>query len=140
MILCFQLPSSAQPRLFSFMNPLAFEIWLYVLAAYVLVSFTMFVMARFSPFEWNNPHPCELDNDIVENQFTVCNSFWFITGILLRQGSGHSPRVSWCQPQRVQATTSIPSWRSMVLAHQNFIKKRSDFGSQLEFLGKGVIR
>ena len=30
----------------SFMNPLAVEIWLYVLAAYVLVSFTLFVMAR----------------------------------------------------------------------------------------------
>jgi hypothetical protein len=30
----------------------------YVLAAYVLVSFTLFVMARFSPYEWNNPHPC----------------------------------------------------------------------------------
>ena len=30
---------------------------MYVLAAYVLVSFTLFVMARFSPYEWNNPHP-----------------------------------------------------------------------------------
>ena len=44
------------------MNPLAVEIWLYVLAAYVLVSFTLFVMARFSPYEWNNPHPCVIGN------------------------------------------------------------------------------
>ncbi|KAJ8924614.1 hypothetical protein NQ315_000764 [Exocentrus adspersus] len=69
------------------MNPLAVEIWLYVLAAYMLVSFTLFVMARFSPYEWNNPHPCHQESDIVENQFSVSNSFWFITGTFLRQGS-----------------------------------------------------
>ena len=67
------------------MNPLAVEIWLYVLAAYVLVSFTLFVMARFSPYEWNNPHPCVVDNDVMENQFSINNSFWFITGTFLRQ-------------------------------------------------------
>ena len=71
--------------IFSFMNPLAVEIWLYVLAAYVLVSFTLFVMARFSPYEWNNPHPCVVDNDVMENQFSINNSFWFITGTFLRQ-------------------------------------------------------
>lgn len=75
------------------MNPLAVEIWIYVLAAYVSVSFTLFVMARFSPYEWNNPHPCHQDSDIVENQFSVSNSFWFITGTFLRQGSGLNPKV-----------------------------------------------
>jgi glutamate receptor, ionotropic, invertebrate len=88
-----QVPTSQPTRLFSFMNPLAVEIWLYVLAAYVLVSFTLFVMARFSPYEWNNPHPCLADSDIVENQFSVSNSFWFITGTFLRQGSGLNPKV-----------------------------------------------
>lgn len=75
------------------MNPLAVEIWLYVLAAYMLVSFTLFVMARFSPYEWNNPHPCLAESDVVENQFSVSNSFWFITGTFLRQGSGLNPKV-----------------------------------------------
>lgn len=75
------------------MNPLAVEIWLYVLAAYMLVSFTLFVMARFSPYEWNNPHPCLGETDLVENQFTISNSFWFITGTFLRQGSGLNPKV-----------------------------------------------
>ncbi|KYQ56876.1 Glutamate receptor, ionotropic kainate 2, partial [Trachymyrmex zeteki] len=88
----FKVPSSQPTRLFSFMNPLAVEIWLYVLAAYMLVSFTLFVMARFSPYEWNNPHPCLAESDVVENQFTVSNSFWFITGTFLRQGSGLNPK------------------------------------------------
>lgn len=87
------MPTSQPTRLFSFMNPLAVEIWLYVLAAYLLVSFTLFVMARFSPYEWNNPHPCHQESDIVENQFSVSNSFWFITGTFLRQGSGLNPKV-----------------------------------------------
>ncbi|XP_034937984.1 glutamate receptor ionotropic, kainate 2 [Chelonus insularis] len=90
----FKVPSSQPTRLFSFMNPLAVEIWLYVLAAYMLVSFTLFVMARFSPYEWNNPHPCLAESDIVENQFNVSNSFWFITGTFLRQGSGLNPKAT----------------------------------------------
>ncbi|XP_050301824.1 glutamate receptor ionotropic, kainate 2 isoform X2 [Anthonomus grandis grandis] len=90
----FKVPTSQPTRLFSFMNPLAVEIWIYVLAAYLLVSFTLFVMARFSPYEWNNPHPCHQDSDIVENQFSVSNSFWFITGTFLRQGSGLNPKAT----------------------------------------------
>ncbi|XP_034174059.1 glutamate receptor ionotropic, kainate 2 [Osmia lignaria lignaria] len=90
----FKVPSSQPTRLFSFMNPLAVEIWLYVLAAYMLVSFTLFVMARFSPYEWNNPHPCLAESDVVENQFNVSNSFWFITGTFLRQGSGLNPKAT----------------------------------------------
>lgn len=89
-----QVPTSQPTRLFSFMNPLAVEIWIYVLAAYMLVSFTLFVMARFSPYEWHNPHPCLADSDVVENQFSVSNSFWFITGTFLRQGSGLNPKVT----------------------------------------------
>lgn len=133
----FQVPTSQPARLFSFMNPLAVEIWLYVLAAYVLVSFTLFVMARFSPYEWHNPHPCHQDSDIVENQFSVSNSFWFITGTFLRQGSGLNPKVCehvltcmmhdfdrWIyfvipEPCCKRKTNVVTHW-SLDLAFQNF--------------------
>ena len=75
------------------MNPLAVEIWIYVLAAYLLVSFTLFVMARFSPYEWNSLPHCGRAPEMVHNQFSVSNSFWFITGTFLRQGSGLNPKV-----------------------------------------------
>lgn len=39
------------------MNPLAAEIWCCIGAAYVLVSLTLWLVARFSPFEW---HPTGL--------------------------------------------------------------------------------
>ncbi|BES87770.1 glutamate receptor, ionotropic kainate [Nesidiocoris tenuis] len=89
-----QVPTSQETRLFSFMNPLAIEIWLYVLAAYILVSITMFIVARFSPYEWHNPHPCDVDNDLVENQFSLANSFWFTIGTLMQQGSDLNPKAT----------------------------------------------
>ncbi|XP_031842261.1 glutamate receptor ionotropic, kainate 2 isoform X7 [Nomia melanderi] len=90
----FKVPTSHPARLFSFMNPLAIEIWLYVLAAYVLVSVTMFVVARFSPYEWNNPHPCHAGSEVVENQFSLANSFWFTIGTLMQQGSDLNPKAT----------------------------------------------
>ncbi|KAH0568165.1 hypothetical protein KQX54_019208 [Cotesia glomerata] len=116
----FKVPSSQPTRLFSFMNPLAVEIWLYVLAAYMLVSFTLFVMARFSPYEWNNPHPCLAESDVIENQFNVSNSFWFITGTFLRQGSGLNPKATKRAPSRLFSfmnPLAVEVWLSMLGAY-----------------------
>ncbi|KAK1126358.1 Serine/threonine-protein kinase grik2 [Melipona bicolor] len=93
-IIRLQVPTSHPARLFSFMNPLAIQIWLYVLAAYVLVSVMMFVVARISPYEWNNPHPCHAGSEIVENQFSLANSFWFTIGTLMQQGSDLNPKAT----------------------------------------------
>ncbi|XP_046446552.1 glutamate receptor ionotropic, kainate 2-like isoform X6 [Daphnia pulex] len=116
----FKIPTSQPTRLFSFMNPLAVEIWLYVMAAYILVSFTLFVMARFSPYEWNNPHPCNGDSDVVENQFSISNSFWFITGTFLRQGSGLNPKVPTPTPTRLFSfmnPLAVEIWLFLLLAY-----------------------
>ncbi|XP_030751457.1 glutamate receptor ionotropic, kainate 2-like isoform X6 [Sitophilus oryzae] len=90
----FKVPSSPQTRLFSFMNPLATDIWMYVFSAYVLVSITMFVVARFSPYEWHNPHPCDVENEKLKNQFSLANSFWFTIGTLMQQGSDLNPKAT----------------------------------------------
>ena len=89
----FKVPKRESPGLFSFLNPLAIEIWLYVIAAYLAVSFLMYILARFSPYEWHNPHPCNPDTDLVENAFTLSNSFWFAVGTLMQQGSDINPRA-----------------------------------------------
>ncbi len=41
---------------------------------------------RFSPYEWNNPHPCDEENKEEENQFNILNAFWFTIGSLMMQG------------------------------------------------------
>ncbi len=89
----FKRPKRESPGLFSFLNPLAIEIWLYVILAYFVVSVLMFVLARFSPYEWYNAHPCNPDTDEVENNFTLSNSFWFAVGTLMQQGSDINPRA-----------------------------------------------
>ena len=71
----------------SFMNPLAVDIWMYILLAYILVSITIWIVARFSPYEWASPDPCDLTAGLVfQNDFTLPNSFWFAIGTLMQQG------------------------------------------------------
>jgi len=89
----FKRPRRESPGLFSFLNPLAIEIWVYVIAAYLVVSLMMYVLARFSPYEWYNPHPWNPDNTVLENIFTLSNSFWFAVGTLMQQGSDINPRA-----------------------------------------------
>jgi hypothetical protein len=129
------------------------NIWFYMAGAYVLVSITIWIVARFSPREWREPELCEecllqkysilsddgasvspgggssgigsenddsLSNDdklideviesvndpclshehaagrtleILENGFTIGNSFWFAIGSLMQQGSDLNPKV-----------------------------------------------
>ncbi|XP_054715815.1 glutamate receptor ionotropic, kainate 2-like [Uloborus diversus] len=92
----FKLPKSLPSRLFSFMSPLAVDIWLYVLAAYALVSLCMFIVARFSPYEWQSPPSYWPggETDVVENQFSLANSFWFTIVTLMHQGCDLNPKAT----------------------------------------------
>ncbi|KAF6118881.1 glutamate ionotropic receptor kainate type subunit 1 [Phyllostomus discolor] len=74
-------------------TPLSPDVWVYVLLACLGVSCVLFVIARFTPYEWHSPHPCSPDSDVVENRFTLLNSFWFGVGALLQQGSELMPRA-----------------------------------------------
>uniref|UniRef100_A0A2C9M9Z3 Glutamate receptor 1 n=1 Tax=Biomphalaria glabrata TaxID=6526 RepID=A0A2C9M9Z3_BIOGL len=89
----FKKPAPKALNLFSFLSPLSFDVWVYMIAAYLCVSFMLFVIARFSPYEWCNPHPCNPDTDEVENQFSVMNSLWFTIGSLMQQGCEIAPRA-----------------------------------------------
>lgn len=82
------------------MNPLALEVWIYWLVAYIVVSVTLYVVAKFSPYEWEDQNCGKLSNvpdqEIISmniNRFTLSNSFWFTIGSLMQQGSDVSPKV-----------------------------------------------
>ena len=49
---------------------------------------------RFSPHEWSAPHPCVDTGHVVQNDFTLANSFWFAVGTLMQQGSDLNPRAA----------------------------------------------
>ncbi|XP_057338871.1 glutamate receptor ionotropic, kainate 2-like isoform X3 [Microplitis mediator] len=110
----FKATKRAPSRLFSFMNPLAVEVWLSMLGAYVVVSVSIWIVARLSPYEWVEPPPCpsckcplqgshvsalEPDSDDIPlprtvNDFSLSNSFWFTVGSLMQQGSDLNPKAT----------------------------------------------
>lgn len=80
----FKVPETQETKLFSFLNPLSIDIWIYVVFAYLAVSLTVFIVARFS--EWNNVNT-KCRSEFYENNFTLSNSFWFVIGSLMQQGN-----------------------------------------------------
>ncbi|XP_030568194.1 glutamate receptor ionotropic, kainate 2 isoform X1 [Drosophila novamexicana] len=53
----FKISDRAQTKFFSFMNPLAIEIWFYIAFGYILVSICIWIVARLSPMEWVRSKP-----------------------------------------------------------------------------------
>ncbi|KAF7271253.1 hypothetical protein GWI33_015848 [Rhynchophorus ferrugineus] len=97
----YRKPIKQPPNLFSFLSPLSLDVWIYMATAYLGVSVLLFILARFTPYEWQNPHPCNPDPDRLENQFTLFNCMWFAIGSLMQQGCDFLPKFSpyeWDNP------------------------------------------
>ncbi|KAL7047464.1 hypothetical protein ACKWTF_002925 [Chironomus riparius] len=88
----FKIPETQETKLFSFLNPLAMNIWFLVFFAYCLVSLTVWLVARFS--EWSIASKCNSNSGLYENNFTISNSFWFVIGTLMQQGSDLNPKAT----------------------------------------------
>ncbi|ESN96174.1 hypothetical protein HELRODRAFT_67729, partial [Helobdella robusta] len=90
-------PEKQKPGVFSFMDPLAYDIWACIVISYLAVSFVLFLVSRFSPYEWqtddNNNTNYDNSKDIgYTNDFTILNSLWFSLAAFMRQGCDISPR------------------------------------------------
>ncbi|XP_038055628.1 glutamate receptor 2-like isoform X2 [Patiria miniata] len=105
-------PQDNQPGVFTFMQPLAPEIWMSIVFACIIVSVVLFQVSRFSPKEWHpveHPPPTPSgtgefnlnkpgerfvteDREETENDFGIFNSLWFTVGALMQQGCELCPR------------------------------------------------
>uniref|UniRef100_A0A8C7WAW9 Glutamate receptor n=1 Tax=Oncorhynchus mykiss TaxID=8022 RepID=A0A8C7WAW9_ONCMY len=90
-------PQKSKPGVFSFLDPLAYEIWMCIVFAYIGVSVVLFLVSRFSPYEWHAEEPEEGStepgpNDQPPNEFGIFNSLWFSLGAFMQQGCDISPR------------------------------------------------
>ncbi|XP_077402270.1 glutamate receptor 1-like isoform X2 [Vanacampus margaritifer] len=56
-------PTKSKPGVFSFLDPLAYEIWMCIVFAYIGVSVVLFLVSRFSPYEWKKNEEEEEDED-----------------------------------------------------------------------------
>ncbi|XP_065349136.1 glutamate receptor 1-like isoform X2 [Cloeon dipterum] len=83
-------PVKQKPGVFSFLNPLSKEIWVCVIFSYIGVSVVLFIVSRFSPYEWRVEET--LAGTAVANDFSLLNSFWFSLGAFMQQGCDISPR------------------------------------------------
>ena len=47
----YKKPTKKDPNLFSFLSPLSFDVWIYIITAYLAVSLLLFFLSRLSPYE-----------------------------------------------------------------------------------------
>ncbi|KAM9179718.1 glutamate receptor 3 isoform 1-T1 [Mergus octosetaceus] len=90
-------PQKSKPGVFSFLDPLAYEIWMCIVFAYIGVSVVLFLVSRFSPYEWHLEDSTEEPRDPQNppdppNEFGIFNSLWFSLGAFMQQGCDISPR------------------------------------------------
>lgn len=82
-----------KPKVFSFTSPLSVEIWMCIGFAYVGISVILFLVSRFSPYEWTVEHT--MGEKKLNNAFTIFNTLWFCAASFLQQGIDIAPKYAW---------------------------------------------
>uniref|UniRef100_A0A915C8N3 Glutamate receptor 1 n=1 Tax=Parascaris univalens TaxID=6257 RepID=A0A915C8N3_PARUN len=85
-------PDKQEFSVFSFMQPLSTEIWMYIIFAYVGVSVVIFLVSRFSPYEWRVEEMPNGNGFTISNDFSVYNCLWFTLAAFMQQGTDILPR------------------------------------------------
>lgn len=73
------------------MAPLDSKIWICVILAYVGVSVVLYLVSRFSPYEWY--YDPTKNNHALNNDFTILNTLWFNLAALMQQGVDTAPKL-----------------------------------------------
>ena len=81
----FKREEKDSPGLFSFMTPLAFEVWFYLVTSSFGVTLSLFFVGRLSPYEWYNEHPCVKEPTQLKNDLSIGNTLWFTISCLMQQ-------------------------------------------------------
>ncbi|XP_059912970.1 glutamate receptor 1-like isoform X2 [Gadus macrocephalus] len=89
-------PTKSKPGVFSFLDPLAYEIWMCIVFAYIGVSVVLFLVSRFSPYEWKG----EDEDDEDEQQAGASpSSRHAANNSSSEHGQSHGYSQSQAQPQ-----------------------------------------
>ncbi|KAL0830569.1 hypothetical protein ABMA28_002721 [Loxostege sticticalis] len=89
----FREPEPIEPDKFSFLQPLALDVWLYLATTYIIVSFILLICARMSQGDWVNPHPCNQHPENLQNIWSLYNCLWLTMGSIMTQGCDILPRA-----------------------------------------------
>ncbi|KAK7879932.1 hypothetical protein WMY93_033396, partial [Mugilogobius chulae] len=87
-------PTKSKPGVFSFLDPLAYEIWMCIVFAYIGVSVVLFLLMTcvLSLSLFISLSPTDKDEPEYTNDFGIFNSLWFSLGAFMQQGCDISPR------------------------------------------------
>ncbi|XP_071050024.1 glutamate receptor ionotropic, kainate 2-like isoform X1 [Onthophagus taurus] len=77
---------------FAFMEPFDFEVWVYTVSLYFVISTLVYVLCRIAPGDWENPHPCDPNPEELENIWDLKNCFWLTLGSIMTQGCDILPK------------------------------------------------
>ncbi|XP_072745112.1 glutamate receptor ionotropic, kainate 2-like isoform X2 [Anoplolepis gracilipes] len=87
----YRKPTSAPPNLLSFLGPFSKDVWVYLIAAYIIVTMLLFVIGKLCPVEWTNPYPCIKEPEVLETPFTLLDTPFCVIGALLKGNTGFAP-------------------------------------------------
>ncbi|XP_023310629.1 glutamate receptor ionotropic, kainate 2-like [Anoplophora glabripennis] len=80
----FQKPMATPPKLFDFAKPFSAGIWVAIVAAFVTVSISLFIVGRMCNSEWQK---LNVTSKYSTSQLTFPNTVWFAAGSLFRQNT-----------------------------------------------------
>ncbi|XP_026318746.1 glutamate receptor ionotropic, kainate 2 isoform X3 [Hyposmocoma kahamanoa] len=124
----YRKPIKQPPNLFSFLSPLSLDVWIYMATAYLGVSVLLFILARFTPYEWHQTHTP--DGEKMENIFSLANCLWFAIGSLMQQSCDFLPKDS-------NFSTYQRMWSFMESARPTVFTSSNKEGEERVMRGKG---
>ena len=111
---------------------------------FVLITLLIYVLARFSPMQWEEPSNCIRDPTELTNQYNFLNSFWFILGAFMQQGSDVCPEslsVRFCAGMWFFfALIMIASYTANLAAFLTIQKIDNKIESAEDLLGQESVR
>ncbi|CAH1154146.1 unnamed protein product [Phaedon cochleariae] len=85
-------PDKRGTDLFAFLEPFDISVWIYSATLYLVVSLILFFIARMTPGDWENPHPCDENPEMLENIWGIKNCHWATLGTIMNQGCDILPK------------------------------------------------
>ncbi|VDP06034.1 unnamed protein product [Soboliphyme baturini] len=89
-------PNKQEFSVFSFMQPLSTEVWMYIIIAYIGVSVIIYFVSRISPKEWRLNENSD-DTLTTLNAFSIQNCMWVTLAAFMQQGTDIMPRSAACR-------------------------------------------
>ncbi|KAL3319324.1 Glutamate receptor 1 [Cichlidogyrus casuarinus] len=90
-------PEIQKSGTFSFLHPLSYKLWLTICLAWFVVAVSLYLIAKISPYEWENHVSSEVElkqhtDKTVHRAYTFSNSCWFAFAAFVQQSVDFAPK------------------------------------------------